>query len=164
MCAYCMQSKDRHGVGFAMKLARFLTNPIATAKAPSRRCPGNHRHVHLVEGRARAAAIYPQVLLRAICRATLEQAKADAGDMMCVQCVESEDDDLSERGGIRGTPMEVLLRWPHGETAQKGFGGGSPSGGAVGGEEDASLAEGETRGVFPGNGPSSHQARVGRHL
>ena len=46
-----------------------------------------------MEGRARAAAIYPQELCRTICRATLEQAKADAGDLMCIKCVDTGDDD-----------------------------------------------------------------------
>ena len=94
MCAYGMQSEVRDGVGFAMKPTRFLTNSIVTAKALSRTCPGNHQHVRLMEGRVRAAAMYAQALWRAIFRATLEQAKADAGDMMCVQCVERADNDF----------------------------------------------------------------------
>ena len=79
MCAFGMQSRDRHGPGYAKKPTRFLTNSVVSAKALSRRCPNNHRHVHLMEGRARAAAIYPQELCRTICRATLEQAKAGKG-------------------------------------------------------------------------------------
>ena len=57
MCAFAMQSKDKHGPGYAKKPARFLTNSIMSAKALSRRCPGNHRHAHIMERRARAAAI-----------------------------------------------------------------------------------------------------------
>ena len=88
-----MQSKDTHGPGYAKKPTRFLTNSVVSARALSRRCPENHRHVHLMEGRARAAAVYPQELCRTICRATLEQAKADAGDLTCIQCVDNDDDD-----------------------------------------------------------------------
>ena len=51
------------------------------------------QHVHLMEGRARFAAVDPQELCRTICRATLEQAKADAGDLMCIKCVDNDDDD-----------------------------------------------------------------------
>jgi hypothetical protein len=91
MCVYGMQSKDKHGPGYAKKPTRFLTNSVVSARALSRRCPENHRHVHLMEGRARAAAVYPQELCRVICRATLEQAKADAGDLVCLQCVDGDE-------------------------------------------------------------------------
>jgi len=91
MCAYGMQSKDKHGPGYAKKPTRFLTNSVVSARALSRRCPENHRHVHLMEGRARAAAVYPQELCRVICRATLEQAKADAGDLVCLQCTDGDE-------------------------------------------------------------------------
>jgi hypothetical protein len=60
MCAFGMQSKDKHVPGYAKKPTIFLTNSMMSAKALGRICPGNHRHVHLMEGRARAAAIYPQ--------------------------------------------------------------------------------------------------------
>ena len=59
--------------------------------------------------------------------------------------------------------MEVPLGRPHGKKAQEEIGWGSLSGRAVGGEEDASLAEGETSGVFSGEGPGSHQSQVGGH-
>ena len=60
MCAFGMQCNDKHGPGYAKKPTRFLTNSIMSARALSRRCPGNHRHVDLMEGGARAAAIYLQ--------------------------------------------------------------------------------------------------------
>ena len=60
MCAYGMQSKDKHGPGYAKKPMRFLTNSVVSARGLSRRCPENHRHVHFMEGRARAAAVYCQ--------------------------------------------------------------------------------------------------------
>ena len=72
MCAFGMQSEDKHGPGYAKKPTRFLINSIMPGRALSRRCLENHRHVYLMEGRARAAAIYPQELCRIICRATLE--------------------------------------------------------------------------------------------
>ena len=93
MCAYGKQFKDKHRPGYAKKPTIFLTNSIMSAKALSRRCAENHRHAHLIEGRARAAAMYPQELCRTICRATFERAKADAGDVVCIQCVDGEGDD-----------------------------------------------------------------------
>ena len=88
-----MQSKDKHGPGYAKKPTRCLTNSVVSAGALSQRCPENHRHVHLMEGRDRAAAVYPTELCRTICRATLEQANEDAGDLMCIRCVDNYDDD-----------------------------------------------------------------------
>ena len=88
-----MQLKDKHGPGYAKKPMRFLTNSIKTAKALNKKCLGNHRHVHLMEERTRAAAAYPQELCRIICCATLEHATADAGDLMCIRCVDDEGDD-----------------------------------------------------------------------
>ena len=62
MCAFGMQPKDKHGPGYAKKSTRFLTKPMMSAKAMSRRCPGNQWHVHLMEGSAD-----PQELCRIIC-------------------------------------------------------------------------------------------------
>ena len=70
MCAYGMTSTDQRGPGFVKKPTRFLTNSIEAAKALSKRCPRGHRHVHLMEGRARAAAVYPPELCRTMCKAT----------------------------------------------------------------------------------------------
>ena len=93
MCAFGMQSKDKHGPGYAKKPTIFLTNPIMSARTLSRRCHDNHQHFHLMEGRARAAAIYPQELCRTICRATLEQAKAHAGYFCCIQGVDDVEEE-----------------------------------------------------------------------
>ena len=60
MYIFGMQSQDKHGPGHAKKPTGSLTNVILSARALSRRCPENHRHVHLMEGRARAAAKDPQ--------------------------------------------------------------------------------------------------------
>ena len=49
-----------------------------------------------MEGRARWAAVYPQYICRTICRATLEQAKADAGDLVCIQCVDDVEEHVNE--------------------------------------------------------------------
>ena len=36
-------------------------------------CPGDHKHQHLVSGRAQEAAVYPDGLCRAICRGLIRQ-------------------------------------------------------------------------------------------
>ena len=97
-----MVSKVKRGPGYAMKPTRFFTNSIATTKALRRRYPGIRGQVHLIEGKARAAATYPQRLRRTMCRVTLDQAKMDVGDMVCKQCSDSDGDqeDPNLRGGI----------------------------------------------------------------
>ena len=85
-CAFGLKSRDKRGEGFAKKPTRFLTSSIELAKTLDRQCPGGHRHVHLVEGRARAAAIYPPGLCKAVCKGTLRQARMDASDMFCIEC------------------------------------------------------------------------------
>ena len=54
--------------------------------------------MHLMEGRARAAAIYPKQLCMTVCKATLSQAKMDAVDMVCVECIDQPNslDEVNE--------------------------------------------------------------------
>ena len=89
MCAFGMKSKDRKGEGYANKPTKFLTSSIELAKMLNKQCPGGHRHVHLVEGKARAAAVYPRNLCRAVCRGTVRQARMDASDMICMKCTDT---------------------------------------------------------------------------
>ena len=94
MCAFGMKSKDERGEGFAKKPTKFLTNSGEMARALNRQCPGDHRHVHLMAGRARAAAIYPKELCVTVCKATMRQATVDAGNLACMKCVDKGDGDV----------------------------------------------------------------------
>eukprot|EP00972_Heterocapsa_arctica_P023503 3463033-Heterocapsa_arctica.AAC.1 len=51
-CQYGSTSVDEHGPGAARLTTRFLTNSPHIAKELDERCPGDHRRVHLVSGRA----------------------------------------------------------------------------------------------------------------
>jgi len=66
MCSFGMESCDQEGLAPVKKPTRFLTNRECVKEKLDRRCAGGHRHVHLVEGRAKKAAIYPQELLDAM--------------------------------------------------------------------------------------------------
>ena len=66
MCAFGMKAADQWGEAYAKKPTRFLTNSKAIMEKVSNRCPGDHRHVPLVGGRANAAAEYPDKLIDAI--------------------------------------------------------------------------------------------------
>ena len=61
-----MTSSDAEGEGLVRKTTRLLTNSEEIVQATHHRCIGGHRHIHLVSGRAKAAARYPDQLCRAM--------------------------------------------------------------------------------------------------
>ena len=66
MCKWHMMSEDGQGVGFVKKETQWVTNSEEVAKIIEGRCNGTHRHVHLINGRARHAQVYPPKLVSAI--------------------------------------------------------------------------------------------------
>eukprot|EP00972_Heterocapsa_arctica_P075361 11117790-Heterocapsa_arctica.AAC.1 len=72
-CQYGLTSVDALGLGAARKTTRFLTNAPRVAEELGRRCPGDHRHVQLLNGRAAAAQRYPADLCEAVCRGAAHQ-------------------------------------------------------------------------------------------
>ena len=80
MCAYGMTSTDERGKGRVKKPTRLLTNSQCIARRLQRRCSGTHRHVHLVNGRAKACQTYPAGLCKAICEGIEEQKRVDEGN------------------------------------------------------------------------------------
>ena len=66
MCQYGMCAEDQFGSGLVRKSTRILTNVPEVADHFSRRCPGGHRHVPLLNGRPKAAAAYPERLCEAV--------------------------------------------------------------------------------------------------
>ena len=54
-----------------------MTNAVRTARQLATGCPGNHRHIHLIRGRAKAAEVYPDELCKAIVRGLMEQMRQD---------------------------------------------------------------------------------------
>ena len=65
------------GVGHVRKETQYLTNSAELAKRLNQVCEGNHRHVHLINGRARQAQVYPPKLVKAI----LKGIKAELQNM-----------------------------------------------------------------------------------
>ena len=66
MCMFGLTAVDAEGEGSAKKPTRVLTNLPSIAAAISRRCSGDHRHVHLISGKAKAAAKYTEDFCQAI--------------------------------------------------------------------------------------------------
>ena len=62
MCAYGMESEDEHGRGLVKKAIRFLSSAPEVLKRIAARCSNGegreaHRHVHLIQGRAKGAQV-----------------------------------------------------------------------------------------------------------
>ena len=72
MCAHGLKSTDKLGTALVKKTTRFITNSQSVATAVGVRCSKTHRHVVLVDGKAKAAGIYPQGLCEAVCRGVKE--------------------------------------------------------------------------------------------
>ena len=77
MCYWHMLAEDMQGVGHVRKETQYLTNSAELAKRLNQVCEGNHRHVHLINGRARQAQVYPPKLVKAI----LKGIKAELQNM-----------------------------------------------------------------------------------
>ena len=85
MCRWKMVGRDASGEGRIRKPTYWMTNSPELAETLRGVCtndlPGakreRHRHIHLVNGRAKMARIYPPALVRAVLRALKRQMKAD---------------------------------------------------------------------------------------
>ena len=60
MCAFGMAGVDGRGEAPVQKATRIATSLEEILKRISRTCPGCARHVHLIQGRAGAARVYPR--------------------------------------------------------------------------------------------------------
>ena len=78
-----------------------MSNSEAVLKELSRKCDGKHKHEPLLDGRAKAAAIYPEGLCRAICKGLMEQLRMDKAQVKSLLKVGME------------TMSEIAQRWRH---------------------------------------------------
>ena len=62
MCQFGMVQEDAMGIGHIKKATRIVSNSAAIDGLLERRCDGGHRHIPLLNGRAKRAAEYPQAL------------------------------------------------------------------------------------------------------
>jgi hypothetical protein len=69
-------------VGLVKKPTGFMTSSQFLLKELDKRCPGGHKHVALVGGRASAAQVYPDLLCEAICKGVVQQKAHDRKEMV----------------------------------------------------------------------------------
>ena len=82
MCRFGMSAEDEFGVGLVHKMTWYITNSPAIAQMLGGHCSNldggpQHRHVHLMDGRAAQAAVYPPALVKAILNGILGQMRLD---------------------------------------------------------------------------------------
>ena len=104
MCRWKMIGRDASGEGYIRRPTCWMTNSPELAKTLRGICTNDlqgskrewHRHIHLVNGRAKMARVYPPVLVRAILQALKRQMALD-GEYREVNAMEagpSPDEDL----------------------------------------------------------------------
>ena len=81
-CEFVLTPEDELGRAPAKKPTSLLTNSVEVNRAMGFKYKGGHRHVHLMAGRARAAAHYPAKFCRALCRGMKRQARVDASGVL----------------------------------------------------------------------------------
>ena len=69
MCRLSMQQEDELGKGLIKKRTMFMTNAEMIAGKLAKRCVGGHRHIELINGRAKRAEVYPEDLCKDMVRA-----------------------------------------------------------------------------------------------
>lgn len=75
MCAFGMTAEDEKGPGEVKKVTTIRTNSPYVAWMTNRRCTQDHRHVHLVNGKASPAQRLPKKLCRSIAKGIIEQKR-----------------------------------------------------------------------------------------
>ena len=77
MCAFGMRAEDNTGEGLVLGETTFMTNSLCIAARLERVCSNNvggrkHRHVHLINQRAKKKEVYPPLLVREILLGLIE--------------------------------------------------------------------------------------------
>ena len=77
MCCFGMYQETQEGEMLVKKPTGFMTNAYAIARELEVKCNGLHKHVHLMNGRAKRAEVYPDELCYRILRGLLQQMRRD---------------------------------------------------------------------------------------
>ena len=84
MCALGMKSCDEQGEGLVHKSTTLMSSSEEVLRIMDRRCSNesqskdhNHRHVYLIQGRSKAAQVYPREFCERLCEGIAAQKKVD---------------------------------------------------------------------------------------
>ena len=74
LCRFGMTSEDEQGKGKVRKRTRIVSNSMALLEELSKhQCTGDHRHVHLMAGRAQACQRYPEEFCDLVCEVVMKE-------------------------------------------------------------------------------------------
>ena len=110
MCCFGMMSEDSEGPGLVRKTTRILTNADEIVGTTMHRCRGGHRHVPLVNGRAKACAEYPLQLCEAFLKGLFfwDRRKNEGTQERCLLEFDRADLCDPEEEDIGGRYMDDL--------------------------------------------------------
>ena len=96
-CQYGFKFHEGQREGFARESVVFMTHACCIAKRLSRTCPNTreerpHNHVTFINGRAKAAQVYPVQLCRVVCRGFIEPIEADKDGQLLLAEVNTDKD------------------------------------------------------------------------
>ena len=77
MCCFGMYQEIGGSIVLVEKPTGFMTNPEDIARKLGLHCPGGHRRVHLLDGRAKRAEVYTDGLRLAILKGLVGQLQKD---------------------------------------------------------------------------------------
>ena len=94
LCMFGLRSRDQEGEAPATKPTRFMGNSLEVYKILNQNCDGScPRHVHLIEGRAKVAAIYPWKLCKSVIQGTVRQMRVDRRNFASLRCTGDRAED-----------------------------------------------------------------------
>ena len=106
-CAFGLRSSDEQGEGPCKKPTTFMSNSVAILSDLDRQCPGCERHVHLMNGRAKFAAVYPKGLRRVARRGVQRQMVLYVSDHVMLKSDGGRAKFMSTNSGMASMPTDV---------------------------------------------------------
>eukprot|EP00973_Karenia_brevis_P042738 5914809-Karenia_brevis.AAC.1 len=114
-CAYNHTSCDEQGDGLVYKPTAFMTNSPFVAEHLNKKCTNAngmgsrevHRHVHLVNGRARKAQVYPPDLCKAMCMGIKDQKDHDEKGEYFIGSFDAEGVTVDAVKKMKATAEEI---------------------------------------------------------
>ena len=102
-----MTATDKLGEAPVRKTTRIATNAPEISDAMSARCEGGHRHVHLVSGRPKHAAVFPPGFCSAVIKGfEMYQKRREAG-VRWTGDTESFDEQMGHVGALLNTRADL---------------------------------------------------------
>ena len=83
MCAFGMTAKDEQGEALVQKATRIMSSSDEIIQEVTLQCSNRgggqiHRHVHLIQGRAKYAQVYPRLFGERLCEGIVAQKRLDS--------------------------------------------------------------------------------------